>query len=93
MRDDEFMTEAGRACYARVKLYGLDKYYHEHTGAVIIPTSELYADSMFGPVNEIVLDFLRDNPEWIMGFERAYEGCPESDCYYFLQTSEAYKNW
>ena len=61
---DLTMTEMGRARQALVGRYFLTKYYVKSTGCLVIPVLDMY-DSK---TNDLVMTFLRENSDWMFGF-------------------------
>lgn len=73
------LTEEGMRRFAKAEGFGLDRYYNEHVGNIIIPEYE-FSDRQ----RTKVLAFLHNNPDWVMGYEN-----PDSECgYWWLNTKE-----
>ena len=71
------MTEEGLKRLAKAEAFGLDMFYQEHVGNIIIPEWQ-FSDRQ----RTRVLAFLRNNPDWCMGYEN-----PDDECgYWWLNT-------
>ena len=84
------MSSENIARYELAQHYELGSYYNEFCGNIIIPAIDVRDER---DIQEILFVFLRTNPDWIMGYEESYKGCPIDECCYYLQTSEDFKNW
>ena len=79
-----YITEEGARRLALMEEYGLEAFYQEHVGNLIIPEYRFTYD-----IRVRVLAFLRNNTEWIMGFEKP----DEQAGYYWLNTLEDVRIW
>lgn len=59
------MTEEGMRRLALAEAFKLDKFYNEYVGNILIPELEMNADLFWR-----VTVFLRNNPDWVLGFEQ-----------------------
>lgn len=73
------MAEEGLKRLAKAEAFGLEEFYQECVGNIVI------SECLFNnKVQTKVFAFLRNNPEWVMGYEN-----PDGDCgYYWLNTRE-----
>lgn len=63
----ENMTEIGRETYKLFEKYGLEEYYQFEMGNLII-----YPKDFSINVQSKVIDFLKSNTEYVLGFEESY---------------------
>lgn len=61
---NEFVTDEGRRVAELVSKYGLINFYQYPVGNLIFAPHEMTIDVM-----SRVMKFLRENQEWVMGFE------------------------
>lgn len=87
------MTDAGKAAYELAISYGLAEYYIPTTGCIVVPIPKLQKENSCGfSTLAMMMKFLYDNPDWVMGY--AEDGAVDINyqCYY-LQSVEDLKNW
>ena len=74
-----YITEEGIKRLVRAEAFGLDRYYQEQVGNIIIPEWQ-FTDT----IQTRVFAFLRNNPDWVLGYEN-----PDGDNgYYWINTRE-----
>jgi len=73
------MTEYGLKCLQQAKASALGSYYQEHVGNIIIP------DSDFPMLTNNVKHFLKNNPNWVLGYENLNDG----GGYWWLNTRDS----
>lgn len=64
--------------------YNLARFYNPFVGNIVILERE-YTDEVAANVRK----FLKDNPDWLLGYEK----CDEQVYGYYLNTLEDLKNW
>ena len=73
------LTDKGLARLQLAEAFGLDAFYQEQVGNIIIPECEMWAK-----VQIKVWCFLRNNTDWVLGYEN-----PDNRCgYWWLNTRE-----
>ncbi len=67
MKDFDKLTELGRKKLELIKNYGLLKFYQPESGNVLI-----YPEELSEEVQNKVFVFLKENSQYILGYEESY---------------------